>query len=214
MVRKKSKYKLTNRQEQLFKKYAFTYEDDYAKQKNVKDQKYVYRVLKNKSINETAIKSLLEMIQKDIDMQYQMKSHIENKAGFLMALWGILLGVILNIELPMKLYMENSNIQFIVLNYIMIVVMVCAGMLSLYFITQTITSKQYARYTFEERNINYRCAVDDKELFLVMMLEAYTNCWEKNESTNQKKAWYLSKSMIFIAVYIFSIMFVKILQRM
>lgn len=33
MVRKKSKYKLTNRQEQLFKKYAFTYEDDYAKQK-------------------------------------------------------------------------------------------------------------------------------------------------------------------------------------
>ena len=67
MVRKKSKYKLTNRQEQLFKKYAFTYEDDYAKQKNVKDQKYVYRVLKNKSINETAIKSLLEMIQKDIE---------------------------------------------------------------------------------------------------------------------------------------------------
>lgn len=47
-----------------------------------------------------------------------------------------------------------------------------------------------------------------------MMLEAYTNCWEKNESTNQKKAWYLSKSMIFIAVYIFSIMFVKILQGM
>lgn len=214
MVRKKSKYKLTNRQEQLFKKYAFTYEGDYAKQKNVNDQKYVYRVLKNKSMDNTAIKSLLEMIQKDIDMQYQMKGHIENKAGFLMALWGILLGVILNIKLPMELYTENSNLLFIVLNYIMIVVLVCTGVLSLYFTIQTITSKQYARYTFEERNINYRCAVDDKELFSVMMLEAYTNCWEKNENTNQKKAWYLSKSMIFIAVYIFSIVFIKILQRM
>lgn len=189
---------LSEEQEKTFNKYGFIYESEDLKNR-VNTQKYMYSVLKNKKMDNTSVEKLFDLLETDIKLQYEMKAHMENKSGFLIALWGVLLGVVLQCDL-LKIVEGISLIKIGIIS-----ILVITGILTLYYLVQVILSKNYFRYTFDERELNDRCAVEDKDMFMVMIIEAYSNICEKNEKTNNQKAEYLSKALKYLCAYIFDI---------
>lgn len=76
---------LSEEQEKTFNKYGFIYESEDLKNR-VNTQKYMYSVLKNKKMDNTSVEKLFDLLETDIKLQYEMKAHMENKSGFLIAL--------------------------------------------------------------------------------------------------------------------------------
>ena len=70
-----------------FKKYAVFSKNDI---KGIERQWYISQKMKEKGIDNTGIETLLNFIISDIDKQYAMKQDIENKAGILIALLGVM----------------------------------------------------------------------------------------------------------------------------
>ena len=107
----------------------------------------------------------------------------------MVALWGILFGIIIknaNSLVSYSKYVENNgfDVKEIVLSLFVLV----SGGISMWFIYKTLQGEKYRFFNFKDKENNYKCAVEDKELFWVMLLESMTNVWEKNETILEKKS--------------------------
>lgn len=87
-----------------------------------------------------------------------------------------------------------------------------SGVTSMFFISKTLLEGNYRRYVFDEKDINFRCAVDDKNMLLTRLLDSNTTIWIKNEDANQKKYKNLRLLIIWIGMFIIFIIICLCIQ--
>ena len=96
----------TDHQKQMFDEYANKYKVDANPVKEALDnadrEKYVYLNLCEKGLENTGIEKLLDMTLADIQQQYSIKQDMEYKAGFMTALWGVLIAAVLQGKIYIK----------------------------------------------------------------------------------------------------------------
>lgn len=184
-----------NRRKEIFEKYANKYNTDKGETKKNIDsvdlQKNIFNKMYDRGLSNTAIEKLLDMTIDDIQHQYAMKQDMENKAGFMIAFLGVLLGVILQKELymiPLKNIIENNNsIIYNVMNGLVFLSLTVSGISSIVFMVATLLIGDYRKYRFEDKKLNFDSAVDDQIMFFTRMLDSNTNVWIKNEAANERK---------------------------
>lgn len=180
---------------ELFDKYAIKYgtdkEPSTTNQKQVDREWYIYQKLHEKGLENTNIEKLLDIILDDIHHQYAMKQDMENKVGFVLALWGALIitlydkKIIFNILLNIS---DTDNMLVKVINIICLLGLVIIAIMSLAFVVLTLIRDKYSKPLFGDRKDEYfRCAVDDKYLSYVYLLDLNTNIWKRNEENNENK---------------------------
>lgn len=191
---------------------------------NVEHQKYVYNRLHEKDLENTNIERLLEITMEDVKEQSNVKQSIENRAGLLMALWGVLFTILLE-EDKKVIKVLTDNISYIgkepvilnsvwgVVSIIVIIGLIIFGVLSLAFLYRSINTKIYMNFNFEDKERNYKTAVDDKYLSIVSMLDEYTNVWRFNDYILTQKSKTFKNSVIFIAIFTIFIIFACIINQ-
>lgn len=207
---KKSIEGLTDEQKAIFDKYANKYNIDkdptQEKIDNIEREKYVYELLNKKGVENTAVEKLLDLTIKDIELQYSTKQAMEYKIGFMIALWGVLVASIMQDRVPMEIFKniisDSTSIWLKIGNGIVLSGLIISGIITLVYIAFALLYNQYRRFRFEKRDENFRCAVEDKNMLLVKLLDSNTIVWEKNEESNEKKYDYLKMLVIWMIVFI------------
>lgn len=214
-VEKNSMSGLTDKQKEIFDKYANKYgvDKEPSKEKNdsIERERYIYELLNRKGIENTAIEKLLDLTIEDIELQYAMKQAMEYKIGFMIALWGVLVAAIMQDGVPIEIYKNiissSTNVWLKIGNGIMLGGLTISGIVSLVYIALALLYNPYRKYRFDKRDENFRCAVEDKNMLLVKLLDSNTTVWEKNEDANEKKFNYLKWLVIWIIIFITFIIF-------
>ncbi len=202
--------KLTNAQKRIFNKYALKYElyekNDYESKRNVERQRYVYKKLKELQIENTNIEKLLDFVNDDIKIQYELKTHTESRVGFLLALWGIILGNILQSNLINKIFTKimniSSNVCLSVVYICLLSLMIALGTCSLIMLLQALLQGKYASYIYSDKDRIYRSAVEDKEISMTILLDAHINIWKANEKINDKKLKRLTRAVYILIGFV------------
>lgn len=210
----------TDHQKQMFDKYANKYKVDANPVKealdNVDREKYVYLNLCEKGLENTGIEKLLDMTLADIQQQYSIKQDMEYKAGFMTALWGVLIAAVLQGKIYIKpidnLFHTSLNWGIKGFGIMVFLGLLVSGVTSMFFISKTLLEGNYRRYVFDEKDINFRCAVDDKNMLLTRLLDSNTTIWIKNEDANQKKYKNLRLLIIWIGMFIIFIIICLCIQ--
>lgn len=204
---------LTDGQRAIFDKYANKYDVDkeptQAKHNNIAREKYIYELLNKKGVENTAVEKLLDLTVKDIEFQYYMKQAMEYKIGFMIALWGVLVAAVIQNGLPWKIYRNmvsvSTDIWLKIGCGIVLVGMVISGLMILPYMVLGLTNSHFRKFQFDDRDENFRCAVEDKNMLLVKLLDSNTTVWEKNEDSNDKIFTHLRKLVIYMVAFIFFI---------
>lgn len=210
----------TDHQKQMFDEYANKYKVDANPVKealdNVDREKYVYLNLCEKGLENTGIEKLLDMTLADIQQQYSIKQDMEYKAGFMTALWGVLIAAVLQGKIYIKpidnLFHTSLNWGIKGFGIMVFSGLLVSGVTSMFFISKTLLEGNYRRYVFDEKDINFRCAVDDKNMLLTRLLDSNTTIWIKNEDANQKKYRNLRLLIIWIGMFIIFIIICLCIQ--
>lgn len=196
--------------ERIFDKYANKYNIDKEwtkeKQAHIDRQRYLFNKIHEKGLENTNAEKLLDIILSDIQHQYSMKQDMENKVGFIMALWGVLIAIVLDSQLPTKVFSyiicDKLPLYFRLFCVFTFVGLCISGILSFFFITATLLTDKYSKALYDDKENNFKCSVDDKYMSIVVMLDTNTNVWIKNENTNTQKAKRLRKLIITIGIFI------------
>lgn len=152
----------------------------------------------------------------DIQQQYSIKQDMEYKAGFMTALWGVLIAAVLQGKIYIKpidnLFHTSLNWGIKGFGIMVFSGLLVSGVTSMFFISKTLLEGNYRRYVFDEKDINFRCAVDDKNMLLTRLLDSNTTIWIKNEDANQKKYKNLRLLIIWIGMFIIFIIICLCIQ--
>jgi len=150
--------------------------------------------------------SAYDLTIEDIELQYSMKQAMEYKIGFMIALWGVLVAAIMQNSVPVEIFKNiissSLNMWLKTGNVIILVGLIISGIVSLVYIAMALLYNPYRKFRFDKRDENFRCAVEDKNMLLVKLLDSNTTVWEKNEDANEKKFNYLKMLVIWIIVFI------------
>lgn len=201
---------LSSEKERIFDKYAHKYginsDVEKERQENIDRQRYVFSALNAKGIENTAVERLLDLTISDINHQYTMKNAMESKTGFLVALWGVLLGIALNNKLHITLISEIGNESATLVwrgfNTLVLLGLMGTAIGALVQLAQTLLAGEYSHYKFDDKEVNFKCAVDDKNMMFTKLLDINTNVWKNNEKTNDEKFKRLRNSVVWIFFFI------------
>lgn len=163
-----------------------------TKEKNKKAfarQIYIYKKLKENENNYEAIKELIQLTSEEIKTQYTRKGLIENRAGFLLALWGVA-AIIACDKIP------------VISNPLLGVISIVLGLISLILICTVIKGDRTSMYSFGSVENNYLSAVDDRAAFNVRLLEGITNAQIANNKIISMKYKCAFWAVVSTAVYI------------
>lgn len=190
--------------ENLFKKYANDYDKDEA-QKNVDIERYAYYKLHNKGLENTNIERLLDITISESKAQYDVKQSIETRVGLLLALCGVLLSTLMQLNIPLYNINIVSNLTVHIGRRIAAVIILAGqvlfGVSSLVLTYNTLKSYGYSIMSLRDKEKNFKGAVDDKYISMVQLLDTYTNCWIKNSSAIAKKSKYYKKLLVSISLF-------------
>lgn len=203
----------TDHQKKVFDKYANKYkvDDDPVKEilDNVDREKYVYLKMCEKGLENTGVEKLLDITITDIQQQYSIKQDMEYKTGFMVALWGVLIATVLQGKIYIKpinnLFEDTLSLGYKAFGMLIFWGLLISGIVSMFYIYQTLLTGTYRRYVFDKKDINFRCAVDDKNMLLTRLLDSNTTIWIKNEDANEKKYKNLKRLIIWTGIFIISI---------
>lgn len=182
------------------KKYDFS-DNDNTYYNMLKRQCYIYRQLKGKSIENTDYEMLLHYMYEDMKQQYTRKSQIETRAGFLMALWGILFSIVCDMK---KDFIQNLFLK----SSIKIVLLIAAGAISILFLALCIWSGKVHFYTFESRKNNLITALEHPEIWKTRLMEGSSNSYISNERVLKRKGWFFNVAVVSLGVFMLMIGFV------
>lgn len=199
--------KTNNLQKKCFVKYANKYNSDIETKCEIDREWYVYKKANEKGLENTNIEKLLDMVLDDIQHQYAVKHDIESRVGFALALWGVLVVAILEKDLfiqCIKQINDSSNsMWFKFFCCISFLGLILSVIVTLILIIATLRTNKYNRPLYgEDKDKYFRCAVDDKLMSLVHLLDTNINVWKHNERTNQKKSKIFDFSILAIGVMI------------
>lgn len=215
-----NKVLLSSEKERIFDKYAHKYgvSNDFEKerQENIDRQRYVFSALNAKGIENTAVERLLELTISDINHQYTVKNAIESKTGYLIALWGVLLGIVLNNKLQVTLISEIGNesatLVWREINILVLLGLIVTAIGALVQIAKTLLADKYACYKFDNKEVNFKCAVDDKNMMFTKLLDVNTNVWKNNEKANKEKFKRLKSTVVWMFLLIIFIIIGILMQ--
>ena len=200
---------LSKEKELLFKKYACFYNlsiEDYENGIKTKEnynswcrvalQKEVYSaILKTK--DSSGIHRLIDTIETEIEKQYQRKGHIENRTGYLMAYWGIIVGCFLQNDWSIVrckndlYYVITAIFGLICFSCLLSLVLLCFCLMPL---------KLNAFSLANERSYHLRCSSQDPILFDVTVVETLINILENNECQIEKRSYLFKLTILCLAV--------------
>lgn len=174
------------------KKMANKYLNDYnianepinKKTRQIDTQKYMYQQMKEKGIENTDVERLLEFVIEDCQKQYILKTGIETKTGFIVALWSAICIFIMdkNIIAELWKFISADNIGMELGAVFLIGMLVISLFGSLFLMFKILSKRKYYRLRFEDKDYLMRKAVDDKEISISQEVDAYLNLWKKNDS--------------------------------
>lgn len=198
----KKRLKKRNKSEKIDREKFEELED---KKKNVEREWYVYTKLHEKGIENTNIEKLLDLVIQDIQHQYSVKQDTENKIGFITALWGVTVSAVITSNLPARLIEITCNCGTCLLYNLFSMFALCGlvitGLWSLFLIGKAMIKGGYGKYLFYDKEVNFRCAVDDKYISMTRLLEGNTTVWKRNEDINKEKYEILRKLMLTIILF-------------
>ena len=200
------------------KKMANKYLNDYnisnepinKKTRQIDTQKYMYQQMKKKGIENTDVERLLEFVIEDCQKQYILKTGIETKTGFIVALWSAICIFIMdkNIIAELWKFISADNIGIEIGAVFLIGMLVISLFGSLYLMFKILSKRKYYRLRFEDKDYLMRKAVDDKEISISQEVDAYLNLWKKNDSVITDMSNQLDILLYFMFAYI-SISFIS-----
>lgn len=206
MAKKKSKGLMTEKhmeQRDIFDRYANKYDIDQEptneKQKRIDCEWYVYRKMHEKNIQNTNIENLLRITIEECREQYGMKQSFETRVGLITALWGVLVSVLIQTDIPMQNISVVINSENIVI-WRMIAGMSLLGQLvfgisSAWFIYKSIGTYGYSTVSLRDKERNFKAAVDDRYISIVQLLDSYSNRFRDNSVALKRKGKYYKKLM-------------------
>lgn len=194
--------------EDIFNTYANDYDTGYDKdkaQKNIEIEKYVYYGLHDKGLDNTNIERLLDITISESKTQYEIKQSIETRAGLLLALWGVMISTLMQLNIPMNNIHIMSDLMIHLVNRIIAGIILAGqalfGLLTLVFICSTLKSHKYSTMSLQDKELNFKGAVDDKYISMVQLLDTYTNCWINNSDAIDMKSKYYSRLLVSISLF-------------
>lgn len=206
MGKKKEKKEI----DKIFKKYYVNYnneENQFIRKAQIDRQRYLYEQLNKKGLENTNVEKLLDQLTEDIQHQYAIKQDTESKLGYLIALWGLLVAAILQNNMLIKnlnnILSPELEFGYQVANGIAFSGIVITGLLSLILINIALITGSYCKFRFDDKEDHFKCAVDSKNMSMVLLLDINTNVWEVNELANEKK--HLIKNILVVTISIFAL---------
>lgn len=194
--------------EDIFNKYANDYDINYdigEAQKNIAIEKYVYYGLHDKGLENTNVERLLDITISESRMQYDIKQSIETRVGLLLALWGVLISALMQLNIPLNNVHIMSDLLahmgYRIIAGITLVGQALFGVSSLVFTFITLKSYGYSTMSLRDKEKNFKGAVDDKYISMVQLLDTYTNCWLKNSGAIAKKSKYYKMLLVSISLF-------------
>ena len=208
-----SRKKLSDDEKFMYDTYAIDFEmNDASKadcEKNLLE-KFMYVQMKANGEAGERVDKLIELTRDEINKQFERKNHIENRSGFIFALWGVLLGIALDqnyISSINSLWESGCQLGALILGIFAVGVLITI-VLSLVNLAMVIRSDKLSRFRVDDVQENYITAVKDGELMRTVMLEYYTLIWSDNEKIINEKGEKQNKAlrtiMICIALMIVS----------
>ena len=170
----------------------------------LKRQYYTFVRLQQNPEAAEGTKFLLSKLESEIKTQYDRKSQIETRAGFLMALWGIILTASYDTLKDLSGNIIAFGIVFALITAI------CA--LSLGNLCACMWSSFVFSYDFADWNSNIVTALDYQEVMLARMLEGYKGAYDSNEKSIKNKSKRLNLAVVFVVVYVLVITCARILS--
>ena len=180
------------------------------KQKEIALQRHVYQKLQKKGMGETDVARLLELTLADVREQTNIKSSLESRVGIILALWSGLFALLIQQGILKTMLCEiisnvNVSIGERLFTVVLMLALFISGICSLMCIYKTIKCGQYLKFTFDDRELNFRLAVDDKNIAIAELLDSYTKIWTENERLNEIKAQNYENMIFCTAVFTFLI---------
>lgn len=193
--------KMEGEQERLFEKFVVKYEAKEQMEK-IAYQKKAYEKLLEQGIEKSGIDKLIETTNAEIQRQYLRKEQIENRSGFLLALWAIGLGIMLNGKGWIELAEMHGNTGYAIVNILLVILMIIFGFMTIIYIAKSILSDNIYFFDIKDQENNFECACEDKALFFVVLLKALSDAWELNEKMILKKGKNYNKALFSLVAFI------------
>lgn len=203
---------MTLEQNRIFEKYCINYgfENNDKRESvlnKIKRQKEIFKILEEESNDDArnGIKELIEDVKSEIEHQYIRKEHVENRMGFIMALWGIVVASALttyNDACKGTIKPDRITVLFLV--------ELILGIVSLIVIAIGLRSIEIRHFDFSDRKTNYYCAATNINMFHVRELEILTNVWERNEKKINNKVIVGDVALFLTFMFIISVIVVNI----
>lgn len=196
--------------EEIFEKYANDYDikdnSPIDKKIHIDTEKYVYYKLHEIGLHNTNIEQLLNITIDECKEQYGIKQSIENRVGLLLAIWGVMISTLIQMNIPIKnmdiIIDPNGNIVWRLTTGIVLLGQMVSGVLSLWFILKTLKTYGYSTVSLRNKEINFKGAVDDKYISIMQLLDSYTNRWIDNSKALSIKSRYYRDLLKALVVFI------------
>lgn len=170
----------------------------------VENEKIV--IINQCEINIDVLKDLIQLTDNEINRQLIRKEQIETRSGFLVALWGITLGVTIDLFTGCEGCSYNENLIFIIFLGITCI-------FSLISLMWCIKGTTIYRYKFRDMRNYIICNGEYKtyEEYLLDKYEQLTDAWDKNELVVSRKYKSLTWGIILLSVYILTLLLMTVL---
>lgn len=212
--------KLIEERDNIFTKYSFDYETEESKFKTKKAkrkeeeerneavalQRVVFDALCDKGLENTAVEKLLDLTVADTEGIFNMKTALENKCGFILALWGILLSILLDADNEILIKIKNTinagstNSNYII-TIILLIVLIILGLSSFILLSICVSPLNLQRYVYSEKKCNFESAVIDKNITYTALLDMNTNVRNTNAKRVDRRSKILRWAIVLVGLF-------------
>ena len=162
--------------EDIFNKYTNDYGNNYDKdkaQKNKEIERYAFRKLHEKGLENTNIERLLDITISESKTLYDIKQSIETRVGLVLALWGVLVSALVQSNIPLSnihiMFDSKTHMAYRIIVVIILIGLVLFGLSTLGLSYITLKSNGHYRMSLWNKEMNFKRAADDKYISMVQL---------------------------------------------
>ena len=162
--------------EDIFNKYTNDYGNNYDKdkaQKNIEIERYAFRKLHEKGLENTNIERLLDITISESKTLYDIKQSIETRVGLVLALWGVLVSALVQSNIPLSnihiMFDSKTHMAYRIIVVIILIGLVLFGLSTLGLSYITLKSNGHYRMSLWNKEMNFKRAADDKFISMVQL---------------------------------------------
>ncbi len=107
---------------------------------------------------------------------------------------------------------ESATLVGREINILVLLGLIVTAIGALVQIAKTLLADKYACYKFDNKEVNFKCAVDDKNMMFTKLLDVNTNVWKNNEKANKEKFKRLKSTVVWMFLLIIFIIIGILMQ--